>query len=253
MLNVIYYPVSGILWAWHVVIGGVLGPMQEFAPQIRKLQEKYRNDRPKLAEEMQKLQREHGINPLGGCLPILLQVPVFIGLLQVLKGFQPSYPDNYVFDRADIASFLDADLFGTRLSESIAGGAQALGRITVLDPTLAPHVVPVALPLMVVAAAATHVNARIARRRQQATPDPAAPQAALLGALTLWVFPLGVLVGGAFFPVAMLLYWLTNNCWTLVQQYLVHRRLDRDEREQARGAVQRRRALAPRPGQKPER
>ena len=103
MLNFIYYPVSAIMWFWHEVFGFVLGPasglgwalsviflvftlrallikpfisqvrsmrkMQEFQPQIKKLQEKYKNDRTKLAEEMQKLQKEHGVNPSAAVSP----------------------------------------------------------------------------------------------------------------------------------------------------------------------------------------
>jgi YidC/Oxa1 family membrane protein insertase len=46
--------------------------------------------------------------------------------------------------------------------------------------------------------------------------------------LLLWVFPFGVLIGGIFFPVAILVYWLSNNAWTLAQQHVVMRRLDRD-------------------------
>ena len=63
--------------------------MQEFQPEIAKLRKKYANDKQKQAEEMQKLQKEHGVNPLGGCLPILVQVPVFIGLFHVLREFKP--------------------------------------------------------------------------------------------------------------------------------------------------------------------
>jgi YidC/Oxa1 family membrane protein insertase len=284
VLNFIYYPVSGILLVWHKVFGFLLGAnsgiawalsviflvftlrallikpfigqvrsmrkMQEFQPQIKKLQEKYKGDRAKLAEETQKLQREHGVNPLGGCLPMLVQVPVFIGLLQVLKGFQPAYPDNYFFSRADILSFLDADLFGVRLSESIAGGAQALGHISFTNASFAPHVVPVALPLMIIASVATHFTARVSQSHQSATAT-ANPQAAVMGKLTMWLFPLGVLVFGAFFPVAMLLYWLANNSWTLTQQHLVYTKIGKEERQLVEQAREQRQQRAPRVGQKP--
>ena len=286
MLNFIYYPVSGILLFWHKLFGFLLGTnsgvawalsviflvftlrallikpfigqvrsmrkMQQFQPQIKKLQAKYKGDRHKLAEETQKLQREHGVNPLAGCLPMLVQVPVFIGLLQVLKGFQPSYPNNYFFGRADILSFLDADLFGVRLSESIAGGAQALGHISLSHAAFAPHVVPVALPLMIIASVATHFTARVSQSHQGPT-TAANPQAAVIGKLTMWLFPLGVLVFGAFFPVAMLLYWLANNSWTLVQQHLVYTKITREERQHVAQAREQGQQRAPRVGQKPTR
>ena len=61
--------------------------MQELQPQIKALQKKYGKDRQRLALEMQKLQKEHGFNPLLGCLPMLAQVPVFLGLYHVLRSF----------------------------------------------------------------------------------------------------------------------------------------------------------------------
>ena len=83
--------------------------MQEFQPEIAKLRKKYGNDKQKQAEEMQRLQKEHGVNPLGGCLPVLVQVPVFIGLFHVLREFGPTNNDgsprteNYFFGQEDVA------------------------------------------------------------------------------------------------------------------------------------------------------
>jgi YidC/Oxa1 family membrane protein insertase len=286
VLNFIYYPVSAILWFWHQVFGFVLGAnngfawalsviflvftlrtllikpfigqvrsmrkMQEFSPQIKKLQEKYKGDKTKLAEEMQKLQKEHGVNPLGGCLPVLVQLPVFIGLFHVLRGFQPSYPYNYVFDREEILSFLDADIFGVRLSDSILGGQAALGHFSLSSAQFNPSAIVVCLPLMIVASVATHFTARVSQQHQ--SPAAAAnPQAAIMGRLTMWLFPLGVLVFGAFFPVAILLYWLSNNSWTLTQQYLVYNKIAREDEEKRVVAREQRDMLAPKPGQKPQR
>jgi YidC/Oxa1 family membrane protein insertase len=286
VLNFIYYPVSAILWFWHRVFGYVMGAdsgfawalsviflvftlrallfkpfvsqvrsmrkMQEFQPQIKKLQEKYKNDKQKLATEMQKLQKEHGVNPLGGCLPVLVQLPVFIGLFHVLRGFQPSYPYNYVFDRADVVSFNNASLFGVKLSQAIFGGAQELGHFSLNFSSFTASVVPVALPLMIIASVATHFTARISAQHQT-TASAANPQAAVMQKLTMWLFPIGVLVFGAFFPIAILLYWLANNSWTLTQQWYVYGRIAREEEERRAEAAEQRDLLAPRPGQKPKR
>ena len=145
-LDYIYYPVSGIMWVWHKVFGSFLGAnngwawvlsvvflvftlrsllfkpfmgqmnsqmkMQAVAPELKKLREKYKDDRTRLAEEMQKFNKEAGVNPLGGCLPALVQAPVFIGLFHVLRSFKPGQGENYFFGKADVASFIDAKLFG---------------------------------------------------------------------------------------------------------------------------------------------
>lgn len=60
--------------------------LQRLQPELRRLQQKYRNDRQKLNEEMMKLYREHQVNPLAGCLPLLLQLPLFIVLYRVILG-----------------------------------------------------------------------------------------------------------------------------------------------------------------------
>src|SRR5215470_19894169 len=59
--------------------------MQELQPEMKKLQDKYKNDREKLAQEQMRLYREHGVNPLGGCLPLLIQFPIWIGLYQAIN------------------------------------------------------------------------------------------------------------------------------------------------------------------------
>jgi YidC/Oxa1 family membrane protein insertase len=60
--------------------------MQRIQPEFRKLQQKYKGDKEKMNEEVMKLYREHGVSPLGGCLPLLLQMPFFVCLYGVIKG-----------------------------------------------------------------------------------------------------------------------------------------------------------------------
>jgi YidC/Oxa1 family membrane protein insertase len=267
VLDFIYYPVSAILWFWHKVLGSVLDPasgvawalsvvflvftlrallfkpfvhqvrsmkkMQEFAPQVKALQQKYRDDSQRLTKEVQKLYAEHGFNPLSGCLPILVQAPVFIGLFHVLRGFGPGARSNFVFNAADVASFVDASVFGAGLSNTISQPAAVLASFG----TDRVSMLLVGVPLMIAAAIATHFTARHSIARQ-ATTNPAlardtaagpTAQAAMMNRLSMWVFPLFLLVGGPFLPLAILVYWLANNVWTLAQQRLVYRRIDREE------------------------
>lgn len=289
MLNFIYYPVSAILWFWHQAFGYLLGPgngfgwalavvflvftlravlfkpfvsqvrsmrkMQEFAPEIQKLKKKYGDDRTKMAAEMQKLQSEHGVNPLGGCLPVLVQIPVFIGLFHVLRSFnRPFLSDeqnrligNYVFSAVDVRSFLDARVFGVPLSAFITEPANLLSRYGDISRW---QIAAVAIPLTIVAGVLTHLTAKHSVERQNAA-QAANPQAAIMNKLMVYLFPVGVVAGGPFFPLAILLYWLSNNLWTLAQQRLVYQRIDAEDAEKKELAVTQRQALAPRPGQKP--
>jgi YidC/Oxa1 family membrane protein insertase len=288
VLNFIYYPVSFILWVWHKVFGFLLGPengiawalsvvflvftlrailykpfvsqvrsmrkMQEFQPEIAKLRKKYANDRQKQAEEMQKLQKEHGVNPLAGCLPVLVQVPVFIGLFQVLRNFTPLNSDgsvrteNYFFGQDEVRSFYNADFLGAKLANWPVQGEQILQQ----DGTSLTQMLVVMIPLMIVAGVFTHITARHSVARQTAAQGEN-PQTAIMNKLMLYVFPIGVVVGAPFLPLAVLLYWVANNLWTLGQQYVVYKRIDVEETAKRDQATATRQALAPRPGQKPVR
>ncbi|GAA1212532.1 membrane protein insertase YidC [Prauserella alba] len=279
MLDFIYYPVSFILWCWHKVFGFVFGPdnaiswilgivfltftvrgilfkpfvkqvrsmkkMQDFAPEVKKLQKKYANDRQKQATEMRKLQQEHGVNPLGSCLPMLLQIPVFIGLNWVLRNFQEGRQSNYFFDAAEVDSYVNAKLFGINIGD-------AINHFGFAGQSSEWHweVAPLAIPLMIIAAIATHLTARHSVARQN--PASASQQTAMMNKLTLYIFPFGVLVFGAFFPIGLLIYWLANNGWTLGQQHFVYGRIDREEEQKKLEEKEKRDNLAPKPGQKPK-
>lgn len=277
----ILYPVSAILWFWHRVFGAVLGPdngfawalsvfflvftlrvllikpalsqlraarkMQKFAPQIQKLREKYKNDRQRMAQEMQKLQSEHGVNPLGGCLPALVQIPVFLSLVTVLRDFRPGVQSNFIFNAADVQSFMNASIFGAKLSNWITQPSAELAAFGT-DRT---SMITVAVPLMIVASVATFATMRMSMKRQTDA-TMANPQSAMVGKMMMYVAPIGALVSGWLLPIAVLLYWLANNVWTLGQQHFLAEKVDREqERERERELAAKKATPRPKPGQKP--
>src|SRR6478736_5169479 len=237
--------------------------MQELQPQIKALQKKYGKDRQRMALEMQKLQKDHGFNPILGCLPMLAQVPVFLGLYHVLNSFnrtqtgfgrlgltveQNASLGNYLFSAEDVRNFLDAHLFGAPIGASMIQKV-GLGAFTEFNRTA---VIAVGVPLMIVAGVATHFNSRASVARQ--SPEAAAnPQTAMMNKLALYVFPLGVVLGGPFLPIAIILYWVSNNIWTFGQQHYVFAMIAKEEEAKKLEAQERRAANAPRPGAKPER
>ena len=295
-LDIIYYPVSAIMWVWYKAFAFLLGPsnffawalsvmflvftlrvilykpfvrqirttrqMQELQPQIKALQKKYGKDRQRMALEMQKLQKEHGFNPILGCRPMLAQVPVFLGRYHVLRSFnrtqggfgQPQLsPElnrslgNYVFSATDVAHFLDANLFGAPLGATMI---QKTGLDAFTEFNRA-SVVAVGVPLMIAAGVATYFNSRASVARQ--SPEAAAnPQTAMMNKLALYVFPLGVVVGGPFLPLAIILYWFANNIWTFGQQHYVFGKIEQEEEAKKLEAIERRAANAPPPGAKPK-
>ncbi|HET9889155.1 MAG TPA: membrane protein insertase YidC, partial [Mycobacterium sp.] len=86
------------------------------------------------------------------------------------------------------------------------------------------------------------------------SPEAAAnPQTAMMNKLALYVFPLGVVVGGPFLPLAIILYWFANNIWTFAQQHYVFGMIEKEDEAKKQEAIQRRAANAPAPGAKPKR
>lgn len=309
MLNFIYYPVSWIMWFWHWIFDAILPnspnwngiawalsvvflvftlrailykpfvkqiqttkKMQEIQPQMQAIRKKYSKDRVKMSEEMQKLQREHGFNPLLGCLPMFMQIPVFIGLFHVLRSFnrmgtgmgqlhmtaeQTRSIGNYAFSPELVRNFLDSRLFGVPLSAAI--NLPKNEWIAFVD-TMKPQdidftrmdIVYLAVPLMILSSIATHMNARASVARQ--TPEALEnQQTRIMNQLSLWIFPLGILVSGLFFPVAILLYWMANNIWTYGQQHLVFGRMAKEEAIEKAAKAEKLKANAPKPGVKPDR
>ncbi len=296
-LDIFYYPVSWIMWVWYKLFAFVLGPtnffawalsvmflvftlrailykpfvrqirttrqMQELQPQIKALQKKYGKDRQRMALEMQKLQREHGFNPILGCLPMLAQIPVFLGLYHVLRSFnrttggfgqphmsviQNRMTGNYVFTPADVGHFLDANLWGAPIGAFMT---QRTG-LDAFTHFSRPAVIAVGTPVMILAGIATYFNSRASVARQ--SPEAAAnPQTAMMNKLALYVFPLGVVVGGPFLPLAIILYWFSNNIWTFAQQHYVFGMIEKEDEAKRQEAIQRRAANAPAPGAKPKR
>lgn len=244
--------------------------MQEINPQLQAIRKKYAKDRVKMTEEMQKLQKEHGFNPLLGCLPMLLQIPVFIGLFHVLRSFnrmatgmgqlhmtaeQTRSTGNYAFSAEQVRNFLDSRLFGVPLSSYITEPTTEFQAFVekghAIDFTRM-NIAIVVIPMMIIASIATHMNSRASVARQ---PEAALenPQTRMMNMLALYVFPLGILVTGPFFPVAILLYWMSNNIWTYGQQHIVFGRIAKEEEEARLAKQEKLKANAPKPGARPDR
>ncbi|MEV6100341.1 membrane protein insertase YidC [Nocardia sp. NPDC051981] len=245
MLDFIYYPVSAVLWLWHTAFASLLGAtsglawvlaivflvmtlrallirpfiaqlkfsraLAEMQPKLQEIKRKHAGDREKQALAMQELQKESGVNVLTGFLPIIGQTVVFIGLYHVLRSFQPGHTQNYVFNATQVQSFLDAKLFGAPLEATLSTAGSSFGTVAA-----------VAIPLMIVAAIATHFTARAAVARQaQPAEGAAGSQVRIMNTLSQWVFPAGALLVGPVMPIAILLYFVTQNAWTFAQQHLV--------------------------------
>jgi YidC/Oxa1 family membrane protein insertase len=227
--------------------------MQQMQPRIQKLREKYKNDRQAMQQEMMKLQQEEGFNPISGCLPMLLQIPIFIALYHVLRHLANSVhlpPGDpkltlYSFTEAETYSAARAKLFGAPLAASLRDGADKIKELGG-DVTSTRVVIIV---LVLVSAAATYLTQILVRRGQAAPPEGTA---AMVQRLMLYFIPVSVLFSGLIFPLGVLLYWFTSNTWTLGQQAYINKFHPHTEPEKT-PVGELGKTLSPKPGQKPVR
>jgi YidC/Oxa1 family membrane protein insertase len=232
--------------------------MQKMQPKLAKIREKYKNDRAEMNRQMMKFQQEEGFNPLSGCLPMVLQIPVFIGLFHVLKhlaaaadsGYQARHADRltlYTFSKSETLDAAKAKIFGAPLAASFRDGADKLANFGG-DVTTTRLVI---LPLLLISAAATVLTQIMVRANATTTPEGTA---ATIQRLMVWIVPIGVLASGLLFnfPLGVLLYWFTSNLWTLAQQaYIIRFHPPVDEPVKPSGEAGK--ALAPKVGQRPQR
>jgi YidC/Oxa1 family membrane protein insertase len=128
--------------------------MQAMQPRLQAIKEKYKNDRQAPQLEMMRLQQEEGFNPLAGCLPMLLQIPIFIALFHVLRHVSSSaslcHPIQvqhaklslYGFTATQTCSAADAKLFGAPLAGSLRDSRHSIESTFVprhAGSVVAPH------------------------------------------------------------------------------------------------------------------
>src|SRR3954470_8851736 len=190
--------------------------MQLLQPKVRELQKKYGHDREKLGAETMKLYKENNANPLASCLPLLIQMPIFLALFRVLDGAARNIPRGHWLEiNPDLlASLNSSTIFGAKISDTFTKVGWDNGITSV-------HVVTLVL---IIAMTATLFVTQLQLMRKnmpaEALEGPFAQQQKIM----LYIFPLIFAIGGINFPVGVLIYWFTSNLWTMGQQFYVIRR-----------------------------
>ena len=205
--------------------------MQLLQPKMKELQAKYKNDKEKLNQEMMALWREHGANPLAGCLPIIVQIPVFFALFRVLNSLKPDkdctsvsapgcFSSHYGISATDVHDAATAKIFGVPISAAFDSSKHTLALLS----ASATSTKILAGILVVLMAATTFWTQRQLMARNAATGGET--QMAQQQKILLYILPLTFFIFGYRFPLGVLLYWLTTNLWSMGQQHFVIRRMD---------------------------
>jgi YidC/Oxa1 family membrane protein insertase len=173
--------------------------MSELAPEIKKLQAKYKNDRQKLNEEMMALYKERGFNPMAGCWPLLAQMPFFFALYQVIIA---------PFVAGELNILRNKTFFGVPLQQhwlALQGWDKIFSAagLTILLLTITMSLT-------------TYISQRQLMSRQAAQVNPQQQMLMRIMPLMFFVFAVNV-------PLALIIYWVTTNFWSVAQQYMLLR------------------------------
>jgi len=182
--------------------------LQRLAPEIKKLQEKYKDDKQRLNQEMMRFYQENKVNPFGSCLPLLMQMPVFISLFYMLRKdlkVDICGPKEKILQ---VAQDHHTTLQNIGCDKVVPGSAK-FWFIGDLTHSAAGATLVVLLVLYVGSQLASSLLMSVTADKNQRTMMLALP----------FVFVIFVHT----FPAGLLVYWITTNLWTVGQQYLVRR------------------------------
>ncbi len=191
--------------------------MQALQPRMKAIQERYKSDKQRQSEEMMKLYKETGTNPLSSCLPILAQSPFFFALYRVLSHIANDQPVG-VLTQNTVNSARNAQIFGAPLSAKFMSSAH---QVQELGASLTDVRVVTVIMILTMSASQFYTQRQLMTKNVDLTAKtPFMQQQKML----MYVFPVMFAVFGINFPVGVLVYWLTTNVWTLCQQMTVIKR-----------------------------
>lgn len=191
--------------------------MQRLQPQMKELQARYKDDRQRMNQELMKLYQDHQVNPLGSCLPLLLQLPFFLSLfyLQQSEGFRALVRDTGgSLGVIGGGGPLDA-------AQAVTGGEKFL---FIPDLTVAPS--GGVLIALIVIYVVTQLGSSIVSASTMTDKN----QKRLMFALPFLFVPFIIS-----FPAGLLVYWITTNAWTVGQQLLIRKVLPPPHLKDAKG------------------
>ncbi|MFF2728329.1 membrane protein insertase YidC [Streptomyces sp. NPDC058008] len=188
--------------------------MQVLQPKMKAIQERYKNDKQRQSEEMMKLYKETGTNPLSSCLPILAQSPFFFALYHVLSAIASGKTIG-VIDQPLLDSARQAHIFGAPLAAKFMDSEE---KVSALGASLTDVRVVTAIMIVMMSASQFFTQRQLMTKNVDLTvKTPYMQQQKML----MYVFPVIFAVMGINFPVGVLVYWLTTNVWTMGQQMYV--------------------------------
>ena len=232
----------GVSWGWSIVLLTIsarlvllplavkqfhsMRKLQVLGPELKVIQNKYKEDKQRQQQEIMKFYKENEVNPFASCLPLVAQIPVFIGLFYMLRttlrpdicpGVQTAYRHFLVSQHhLTVAAAHGQTTFCTnpQFADIYHAGPQGAGFLFITDLTnKATGGALIALLIL-------YVGTQLASSLMMQTPTMDKNQRRIM--LLLPLFFVVIVIN---FPAGLLVYWITTNVWTMGQQYVIRRRL----------------------------
>jgi YidC/Oxa1 family membrane protein insertase len=234
-------PAAGLTWVLSIVglvliVRAALIPlfvkqiksqrkMMEIAPELRKVQEKYKGKRDQLSREAMSretmaLYKKHGTTPVSSCLPLLVQMPIFFALFSVLNDVSKHAASGVggvgLLTPELTTEFYDARLFDVASMHVnlVTAWSQPDGQVTVAI-----------LLTLVVLMIGSQFFTQLQIISKNLSPEAKTGQAYQMQKIMLYILPLAFIFSGVFFPLGVVIYWFVSNLWTMVQQFVVIREM----------------------------
>ena len=187
--------------------------MTALTPKISELRKKYKGDKERLNQETMKLYQEAGVNPLMGCLPVILQMPLFFALFSVLRNIAeydpPKVPLKYHLTESFVTNVGKAEIFGVKIKDTFLHATSL-------------HVHVVVAIVVLISMGTTYLTVRQSMKRGMmptGSDNPMGQSQKLMA----YIMPLFALTG-LYWPFGLVMYWVLTNLWTLGQQYVLLRK-----------------------------
>ena len=225
---------SGVTWVLSItglvlVIRALLIPvfvrqiksqrrMMEIAPQLKKIQDKYKGKRDQfsreaMSRETMELYKRTGTNPLSSCLPLLLQMPIFLSLFYTLSDAYAGKPGVGLLSEGLSRQFGEATLLG--LAPLGSSMVTSDGNVWVI----------VIASILVVLMTASQFITQLQIMSKNQSPEMKASPMYKQQRILLYLLPLVFAFSGFAFPLGVMFYWFVSNLWTMVQQFIVIRNM----------------------------
>ncbi|MFI6324823.1 membrane protein insertase YidC [Nonomuraea sp. NPDC050556] len=218
-------PTSGLNWALTIITLTVMmrilifplflkqmrssRKMQELAPKVQEIRKRYKDDKQRMNQEVMALYQGAGANPLGGCLPVVAQFPIFISMFAVLNRIGNGHPNPaWGLTPELVATAQQAKIFGAPISATFWNAPDVMSKVVIGC-------------FVAISSLTTFLTVRqsVTRSMQQMPDNPMASQQKIL----MYISPLFAFFS-LNFPLGLILYWVTTNLWTLSQQHWFYSR-----------------------------